>query len=181
MTDANRERWFDQLQRFEIALFRDGSAIDRGSAANVLGGPLRALRHFVCGLAERPLARGIMPGDIITTGTVTRAFPVMEGETWSTSLTGLALPAMTLRFGDRLDSLVEHWVARAATARFHFDNPAASSDADRYAGAVAASVEAEAELGRLLYREPDRLADARGEIARRALDLAARWNARANP
>jgi 2-oxo-3-hexenedioate decarboxylase len=37
-------------------------------------------------------------GEIVTTGTVTRAFPVAPGETWRTELHGLDLPAMTIRF-----------------------------------------------------------------------------------
>jgi 2-keto-4-pentenoate hydratase len=30
------------------------------------------------------MARGIEPGDLVTTGTITRAFPVRAGETWTT-------------------------------------------------------------------------------------------------
>ncbi len=90
--------WLDSLARFEISLLRNSETVDRGSAANVLGGPLKALRHFVAGLDERPLARGIEAGDLVTTGTVTRAFPVENGETWTTRIDGLPLPGMTLTF-----------------------------------------------------------------------------------
>lgn len=90
--------WIERLRDFSIVLSRDGNEVDRGNAQNVLGGPLSALRHFVDGLAETPLRRGIEPGDLITTGTVTRAFPVLPGETWTTRLTGLPLPGMRLRF-----------------------------------------------------------------------------------
>jgi 2-oxo-3-hexenedioate decarboxylase len=172
--------WLERLARFEIVLSRDGVAIDRGSAGNVLGGPLSALLHFVRGLAERPLSRGIAPGDLITTGTVTRAFPIIEGETWSTTLKGIDLPAMTLRLGDRLDALVEHWLERAAIARFRFDNPGSSATGNDYADAVAANVEAEAEIARLLFRDQARLAEVRLEIARRAAQRSGAWAARAN-
>lgn len=90
--------WLDSLARFEISLLRNGETVDRGVAANVLGGPLKALRHFVAGLGERPLARGIEAGDLVTTGTVTRAFPVADGETWETRIDGLPLPGMRLAF-----------------------------------------------------------------------------------
>ncbi len=95
---AERAAWQAALADFAIVLFRDGVEIDRGRAKNVLGGgPLTALRHFVRGLAEMPSERGLAPGDIVTTGTVTRAFPVAPGERWSTSIEGLALPGMTLK------------------------------------------------------------------------------------
>ena len=92
--------WIERLSAFGIVLLRDGVEIDRGEARNVLGGPLSALRHFVAGLEARPMARGIEPGDLVTTGTVTRAFPVAAGETWETRLEGLPLPGMKLRFRD---------------------------------------------------------------------------------
>jgi 2-oxo-3-hexenedioate decarboxylase len=37
-------------------------------------------------------------GEIVTTGTLTRALPVKPGETWSTTLSGVALPGISVRF-----------------------------------------------------------------------------------
>ena len=48
------------------------------------------------GRQSDPLGRPLQPGDIITTGTVTRAFPVAPGERWSTQMTGLPLPGLEL-------------------------------------------------------------------------------------
>ena len=93
---TENEPWMDLLTGFEIALMRNGEEVDRGVAANVLGGPLSALRHFVEGLQRDPLGRGLQPGDIVTTGTVTRAFPVEPGEQWSTQVTGLPLDGLEL-------------------------------------------------------------------------------------
>ncbi|WP_028028659.1 2-keto-4-pentenoate hydratase [Gemmobacter nectariphilus] len=86
------------LASFTLTLRCDDGTEDRGHAANVLDSPLSALRHFVDGISECPFGRGILPGDIITTGTVTRAFPVVPGQIWTTHLQGLALPGLTLRF-----------------------------------------------------------------------------------
>ncbi len=47
----------------------------------------------------RPAGEPIAAGEIITTGTVTRAFPVAAGETWSTEVEGLAVKPMSLTFG----------------------------------------------------------------------------------
>lgn len=95
---ADRAHWLSMLEEFEIALSKDGTEIDRGVAANVLDGPVHALGHLVRGLAEHPLPISIRPGDLITTGTVTRAFPVRPGERWSTDIAGLPVAGLSVQF-----------------------------------------------------------------------------------
>jgi 2-oxo-3-hexenedioate decarboxylase len=90
--------WLTALASFEIELARDGTAVDRGKAANVLGGPLSALRHLVELLALDSANAPLTAGEIVTTGTVTRAFPVKAGETWSTQLHGLPFDGIAIRF-----------------------------------------------------------------------------------
>jgi 2-keto-4-pentenoate hydratase len=90
--------WQNVLKRFAIDLHCDGRLIDRGSAANVLEGPVSALRHLVGLLARDRDHPPLAAGEIVTTGTLTRAMPVKPGETWSTSLAGIALDGITLRF-----------------------------------------------------------------------------------
>jgi len=92
LAPETRSEWRKNLQRFEITLFRNGVEMDRGVAGNVLGGgPLVALRHLVEGLPRYSPEWAITPGDIVTTGTVTRAFPVNAGERWSTRIDGIPL------------------------------------------------------------------------------------------
>jgi 2-oxo-3-hexenedioate decarboxylase len=91
--------WARMLETFTVVLRRDGAEADRGAAANVLGGPLHALRHLVRGLAEIPFAPGLRPGDLVTTGTLTRALPVAPGERWATAFDGLPVPGLAIRFG----------------------------------------------------------------------------------
>jgi 2-keto-4-pentenoate hydratase len=100
LLSTSRSEWIDRLRDFRIVLSRDGVEVDSGVAANVLGGPLSALRHLVSGMAHYPSALQLRPGDLITTGTITRAFPIRAGETWSTALHGLPLRGMKLRFRD---------------------------------------------------------------------------------
>jgi 2-oxo-3-hexenedioate decarboxylase len=90
--------WLAALVNFEISLYRDGAFVDRGQALNVLDGPLSALRHLNDLLAMDRHNPPLVAGEIITTGTVTRAFPVAAGQTWHTELHGIALPPMTIRF-----------------------------------------------------------------------------------
>ena len=98
INSAEVEAWIERLSSFSLTLYRDSAEVERGVAANVLGGPLTALHHLVAGLETRPSARGIEPGDLITTGTVTKACPVAAGETWSTMLEGVPLLGMRVRF-----------------------------------------------------------------------------------
>lgn len=65
-----------------VALHRDAQVVERGSGANVLGSPLRALQHFVTALRQCPGAPALLPSDIVTTGTWTDAWPVAVGQTW---------------------------------------------------------------------------------------------------
>jgi 2-oxo-3-hexenedioate decarboxylase len=95
---ARAQDWERELAAFEIDLFRNGEPADHGRAANVLDGPLFALRHLVDLLASDPVNPPLTPGEIITTGTLTRAFPVVAGETWTTELTGLPLEGARLHF-----------------------------------------------------------------------------------
>jgi 2-oxo-3-hexenedioate decarboxylase len=92
------EDWSRTLSTFEIDLKRDGTVVDHGLGTNVLGGPVSALRHLIDLLARDQVNPALAAGEIITTGTLTRAFPVSVGETWTTELTGLALNGIRVRF-----------------------------------------------------------------------------------
>ena len=72
--------------------------LDRGRAENVLDGPLSALRHLVALLARDRANPPLAAGEIVTTGTLTRAFPVAAGERWSTELIGIPLEGIAVRF-----------------------------------------------------------------------------------
>jgi 2-oxo-3-hexenedioate decarboxylase len=94
-----RDAWLRELSGFEIDLHKDGAAIDHGRSANVLDGPLSALRHLLELLARDNVNPPLAAGEIVTTGTLTRAFPVAPGESWSTRLSGIALDGIRVRFG----------------------------------------------------------------------------------
>jgi 2-oxo-3-hexenedioate decarboxylase len=83
--------WVSHLAGFEIEPLRDGAVVDRGQAANVLDGPLSALRRLVGLLARDPVNPPFATGDIVTTGTLTRAFPILPGQSWSRTLHGIEL------------------------------------------------------------------------------------------
>jgi 2-keto-4-pentenoate hydratase len=71
-----------QMAAARVTLMRGDAVVDRGVGANVLDGPLHALLAFVLTLREFPGAPDLQPGDVVTTGTWTDAWPVAAGETW---------------------------------------------------------------------------------------------------
>jgi 2-keto-4-pentenoate hydratase len=95
---ASPQEWNRTLSSFEIDLKRDGTVFGHGHAKNLLGGPVSALAHLIDILARDQVDPPLAPGEIVTTGTLTRAFPVAPGETWTTELTGIALDCMCARF-----------------------------------------------------------------------------------
>jgi 2-oxo-3-hexenedioate decarboxylase len=95
---AHAEEWSRTLSTFEIDLKRDGTVVDHGRATNVLGGPVSALRHLVDILARDQINPPLGAGEIVTTGTLTRALPAAARETWTTELTGVALDGICVRF-----------------------------------------------------------------------------------
>jgi 2-keto-4-pentenoate hydratase len=96
--ESHLAQWQSALPNFAIDLLCDGKIIDRGHSTNVLDGPVSALHHFVGLLARDPANSPLAAGEIVTTGTLTRAMPVEAGETWSTALHGVALDGIRLRF-----------------------------------------------------------------------------------
>lgn len=99
ITPASADGWGAALRRFRIALRRDGTVIETGRARNVLqGGPLAALRHAVEVLHGSPDTPALAAGEVVTTGTLTNAFPITAGEQWSTAVAGLPLSDIRMSF-----------------------------------------------------------------------------------
>ncbi len=98
VTDANRAKIAALLPRATVTLSRNGTAVDRGVGANVLDSPALALGYLVRALAERPQFPPLGPGEIVSTGTITDAWPVKNGETWSSDYGELGLAGLTLSF-----------------------------------------------------------------------------------
>lgn len=81
------------LTSFSLDLNCDGTHIESGKGENVLGNPIAAIMHLARLLdSENSLAAG----EIITTGTITRAYSIAEGQSWQTTLSGIALPDLTV-------------------------------------------------------------------------------------
>ena len=84
------------LAALRVELACDGEAKDRGVASIVLDGPLHALKAMVEAMAKTTPFWAIRAGEVVTTGTITDAWPLAPGQRWSTivsepRLQGLAL------------------------------------------------------------------------------------------
>ena len=76
--------------------FRDGEVVDRGQASIVLDGPVDALRQWVEAMRAQPRRWPIRAGDVVTTGTITDAWPMAPGMRFATRLSDPRLAALTL-------------------------------------------------------------------------------------
>ncbi len=85
------------LAQARVTLYRDQQAVEQGRGSNVLDSPLQALRHFLTVLRACPDAPDLQPGDVVTTGTWTDAWPLQPGERWRAhfSLPGFQLAIHT--------------------------------------------------------------------------------------
>jgi len=96
VTDRNRGALAAGLPTFELTLRKGRTVVDRGVGANVLGSPALALAHLARVLATQPQFHPLAPGEVVTTGTITDAWPVAAGQTWASDYGTLGIGGMTL-------------------------------------------------------------------------------------
>ncbi|HET9978657.1 MAG TPA: fumarylacetoacetate hydrolase family protein [Burkholderiaceae bacterium] len=85
-----------ELRALRVELLRDGAVIDRGDASVVLGGPVDALRQWVDAMHAQPQRWPIRAGDVVTTGTITDAWPLASGMRFETRLSDPRLQGLAL-------------------------------------------------------------------------------------
>ena len=95
---ADRDALADSLHDCQVTLRRNGAVAERGVGANALGHPASALAHLAAVLAGQPQFGPLAAGEIVTTGTLTAAFPIKPGETWSSDYDGLPVTGLELSF-----------------------------------------------------------------------------------
>lgn len=98
VTADNRAEIVSRLPSFELTLARDGAGVDRGTGSNVLDSPLNALAHLIRLLAGQPNFAPLAAGEIVTTGTITDAWPIRRDETWQSHYGSLGVEGLRLRF-----------------------------------------------------------------------------------
>ncbi len=83
------------LAQTRVRLLQGDVLVEEGTGATVLDSPLHALLHFVNELRACPGAPDIQPGDVVTTGTWTDAWPVQPAQRWRAEFTG-AMPTLSI-------------------------------------------------------------------------------------
>jgi 2-keto-4-pentenoate hydratase len=95
---ADVVRLATQIRDCKIALSRNGTVSDRGVGSNALDHPALALAFLADILATQPAFDSLAAGEVITTGTLTAALPILPGETWTSEISGLPLAPLTVNF-----------------------------------------------------------------------------------
>lgn len=102
LSSATRAHLADILTAASVSLsYSDGDEFrlhSAGFGSNVLDSPVHALLNLHQTLQTQPQFEPLAAGEIIATGTLTDAYPVKAGETWSTAFSGVALPGLSLSF-----------------------------------------------------------------------------------
>ena len=81
-----------------VSLYRGGKLEEAGTGANVLDGPVSAIRYLHSGLSKIKNQDPLSAGDIITTGTMTDAKPIFSKEKWSAKFDGVVEAELNLEF-----------------------------------------------------------------------------------
>jgi 2-oxo-3-hexenedioate decarboxylase len=87
----------DDLADLQLTLSCDGAVKDRGAGRAVLDGPLVALHLWLQAMATTTPDWHLVADEVVTTGTLTDAWPLQAGQHWQTSLSDTRLPGLSLR------------------------------------------------------------------------------------
>lgn len=86
------------LKDHEVRLFKGETLVELGRGENVLGSPLLAVSSLLDAIARDGAAYPIQPGEVITTGTITKAHSVLPGERWRTEFGRNEFEGLTIDF-----------------------------------------------------------------------------------
>ena len=89
-----------QLAALNVELSCDGRVVDRGQGTNVLDSPLLALHLWLQAMTVHSPHWKVKAGDIVTTGTITDAWPIAAGQRWQTSLSDRRLSGLSVTVTD---------------------------------------------------------------------------------
>jgi 2-keto-4-pentenoate hydratase len=84
------------LSQLKLSLLCDGEVKDSGVGSNVLDGPFDALKHFVKEIESLTGAPQLKAGDVVTTGTITDAWPLQAGQHWRVQIEDAPLKGFEL-------------------------------------------------------------------------------------
>lgn len=83
------------LAKVPLELLKGTEVIETGKGENALGGPLEVLSHLVSLLADQD---ALQAGELVTTGTLTDAWPVEPGQRWRARYGGVMNAELSVQF-----------------------------------------------------------------------------------
>ena len=88
----------DVLESILVDLICDNKLVETGMGSNVLGNPITAVAHLVSMLGKQSDHSPLKAGEIVSTGTITKAQSVHVGETWRSEIRGPEIAGLTVEF-----------------------------------------------------------------------------------
>lgn len=93
---ATRRNLSDVLANASVSISCGDTLQGAGFGSDVLESPVLALWHLHQLLKTQPQFAPLKAGEIISTGTWTRAYPIAPGQTWATAFSGIGVAGLTL-------------------------------------------------------------------------------------
>jgi 2-keto-4-pentenoate hydratase len=96
VTAANIPELVEQLPSFKVRLAKNGEVVAEGSGKNSLRSPALCLAELASAMSKQEGMEPLAGGDLVSSGTLTESTPIQPGATWTASVDGIDLPALTL-------------------------------------------------------------------------------------
>ena len=90
--NAHRAATGSLLKDFTVGLYRNEELVKLGYGKNALGSPVVAILGLIKAIQHDGAQFPILPGEIITAGSLTKAYPANVGERWRTEFKQKNLP-----------------------------------------------------------------------------------------
>ena len=86
----------EQLAQFSLQLSRNGEVVEKGAGKNSLRSPALCLGELAGAISRRMPEEPLAAGELISSGTLTESRLIAAGESWTATVEGLDLPALSL-------------------------------------------------------------------------------------
>ena len=97
VTSANITALAGQLAQFKLKLFKNDTLVEEGGGRNVLGNPALALGELAAAIRRSPWAEPLMPGELVSTGSLTTPMLIAPGEAWRAEPDGLDVAPLVMK------------------------------------------------------------------------------------
>ena len=86
----------EQLTKFTVTLAKDGQTVAEGAGRNSLRSPALCLAELGSAIARQSAAPPLVAGEFVSSGTLTESQPIVPGQNWVATLSGLDLPPLRI-------------------------------------------------------------------------------------